>query len=177
MGFIRSWSGSSTRLDKYYAKRKAGEILNSITSPIISGLNWLIEQFNKIPNALGSNFRIPQIGQRNDRAQNSADTGYTPIAAYSTGTNYHRGGHAILGDKGIGNGIGGASSNTAEIVELPNQKRYKVDGNVIWPNFPKGAKVKNNRESKPELQSLGMGSGSLLMTAPILTGPTLGGSE
>lgn len=159
------------------AKRKAGEIASSITSPIISGLNWLIEQFNKIPNALGSNFRMPQIGQRNDRAQNSANTGYTPIAAYSNGTDYHMGGTALLGDKGPGNGIGGAVSNTAEIVELPNQKRYKVDGNVIWPNFPKGAKVKNNRESKPELQSLGMGSGSLLMTAPILTGPTLAGQN
>lgn len=165
------------------AKRKAGEIASSITSPIISGLNWLIEQFNKIPNALGSNFRIQQIGQRNDRAQNSANTGYTPIAAYSTGTNYHHGGAALLGDKGPGNGIGGGGlgrrSNTREIVELPNKKRYMVDGNVIWPNFPIGAKVKNNRDTEKELSSMGVtgGSGSLLMTAPILTGPTLAGQN
>ncbi len=165
------------------AKRKAGEIASSITSPIISGLNWLIEQFNKIPNALGSNFRIPQIGQRNDRAQNSANTGYTPIAAYSNGTNYHRGGTALLGDVGPGNSIGGGGlgrpSNTREIVELPNKKRYMVDGNVIWPNFPKGAKVKSNKESEKELSSMGVtgGSGSLLMTAPILTGPTLAGQN
>ena len=165
------------------AKRKAGEIASSITSPIISGLNWLIEQFNKIPNALGSNFRIQKIGQRNDRAQNSANTGYTPIAAYSTGTNYHYGGAALLGDKGPGNGTGGGGlgrpSNTREIVELPNKKRYMVDGNVIWPNFPTGAKVKSNRDTEKELSSMGVtgGSGSLLMTAPILTGPTLAGQN
>src|SRR5699024_9462871 len=37
------------------AKRKAGEIADSITSPIISGLNWLINAFNEVPKALGSN--------------------------------------------------------------------------------------------------------------------------
>lgn len=162
------------------AKRKAGEIASSITSPIISGLNWLIEQFNKIPNALGSNFRIPQIGQRNDRAQNSADTGYTPIAAYSNGTNYHHGGAALLGDKGPGNGTGGGGlgrpSNTREIVELPNKKRYMVDGNVIWPNFPKGAKVKSNKESEPELQSMGIGGASSLWM-PKISSPTLAGQN
>ena len=158
------------------AKRKAGEISSSITSPIISGLNWLIEQFNKIPNALGSNFRIQQIGQRNNRSQNSADTGYTPIAAYSTGTNYHRGGHAILGDKGPGNGGGGGSS-TREIVELPNKKRYMVDGNVIWPNFPIGAKVKSNKKSEPELQAMGIGGASSLWMPSVIPGAGLAGQN
>lgn len=164
------------------AKRKAGEIADSITSPIISGLNWLIDAFNEVPKALGSNFRLERIGQRSTRQQNSYDTGYTPIAL-STGTDYHMGGTALLGDVGPGNGTGGGGlgrpSNTREIVELPNKKRYMVDGNVIWPNFPTGAKVKNNRDTEKELSSMGVtgGSGSLLMTAPILTGPTLAGQN
>ena len=159
------------------AKTKASEIASSITDPIVSGLNWLITQFNKLPAALGSNFRIPLLGQREAREQNSYDTGYTPIAAYSSGTRYHTGGPALLGDKGPGNSVGGSPSNTREIVELPNQKRYMVDGNVIWPNFPKGAKVKSNKESEPELQALGIGSGSNLFLPRVLTGPTLAGQN
>ncbi|MEY8559604.1 peptidoglycan DD-metalloendopeptidase family protein [Jeotgalicoccus halotolerans] len=155
---------------------KATQIGNSIKAGIAGVINWLIEDFNKIPAALGSDFRLPTI----TLGSASANLGWTP---YSNGTDYHMGGTALLGDKGPGNGTGGgglgSASNTREIVELPNQKRYLVDGNVIWPNFPIGAKVKNNKDTEKELSTMGVtgGSGSLLMTAPILTGPTLAGQN
>lgn len=82
------------------------------------------------------------------------------IPTYSTGTNYHPGGAAIVGDKGPGNGVGGGGSNTRELLELPNGKRYIADGNVLIPNAPKGMKVRNNRETEAWLSKRSGGSGS-----------------
>lgn len=176
--FSRNFSVSLTAIAGM-AGSKATAIGESIYNGVTGVINALVRQFNKIPEALGINFRLPEIGGSNYTPQSRGPhnpSGYTPIAL-SNGTNYHMGGTALLGDRGPGNSIGGAASNTAEIVELPNQKRYKVDGNVIWPNFPKGAKVKSNRESQPELQSLGIGGASSLWLPNTITGAGLAGQN
>ena len=131
------------------AWNRAKEIGANIANGIADGVNWMRDQFNKIPEALGISFRLDRM------ATVPTGSGGALIGRrYSSGTNYHPGGHALLGDKGPGNSIGGAASNTAEIVELPNKKRYLVDGNVIWPDFPKGAKVQSNQEAKEELDMM-----------------------
>ena len=146
---------------------RAKEIGSSIVNPIINALDSLVASFNKIPEALGVSFRLPYIGNRG-RYSNGSQSGnqYTPIAAYSTGTNFHKGGPALVGDKGFGNRTGVGGSSTREIVELPNSKRYLVDGDVIFPDFPVGAKVYNNRDTEKELEKMGMGSGSFLSSIP-----------
>ena len=179
--FSRNFSVALTAIAGM-AGGKAMAIGESIYNGVTGVINALVRQFNKIPAALGIDFRLPEIGGSNNTPQSRGPhnpSGYTPISAYSNGTNYHMGGTALLGDKGPGNGGGGFGnpSPTREIVELPNQKRYMVDGNVIWPNFPKGAKVKSNRESQPELQSLGIGGASSLWLPNTLTGAGLAGQN
>lgn len=132
---------------------QAGSIGRNIANGVIDGLNWLRTQFNKIPEALGISFRLEHMSKfgstnRGHGQGRVGPGGNAAISPYSTGTNYHRGGHALLGDKGPGNSSGVGGSRTREIVELPNQKRYLVDGDIIWPDFPQGAKVKNNRDTE-----------------------------
>lgn len=131
---------------------------------MIDGVNWLRTQFNKIPEKLGISFRLPLLNQA---AGGVARGGV--MSAFSNGTDYHLGGAALVGDKGPGNGIAGQPSNTREIVELPNGKEYLVDGDVIFPDFPKGAKVKSNQKTEKELEKRGLGnyatgSGSSMIT-------------
>lgn len=168
---------------------RSKEIGRNIANGVIDGINWLREQFNKIPEALGISFRLPPmrtVGSTNrGHSQGRVGPGGNQaISPYSSGTDYHKGGHALLGDKGPGNSIGGSASNTAEIVELPDKKRYMVDGNVIWPDFPQGAKVQSNQESKEELDRLyaynpdltSVGSGMDLLM-PNIYSPSVSGSN
>ncbi|SDK82675.1 tape measure protein [Lacicoccus qingdaonensis] len=168
----------------------ASSIGKGFANNIIDGLNWLREQFNKIPEALDLSFRLDPMrkfgGTNRSHGQGIVGPGGNrAIAAHSAGTNYHRGGHALLGDEGPGNSPGVGGSRTREIVELPNQKRYLVDGDVIWPDFPQGAKVKNNRDTEAilaneygagNLEDKHLGSGSLLMS-PVIASPSVSGSN
>lgn len=119
---------------------KATSLGKGIANAAIGGFNKMIGGINDVASLLGYDGSL-----------------ITEIPTYSTGTNYHPGGAAIVGDKGPGNSVGGGGSSTREIIELPNGKRFLADGNVLIPNAPRGMKVKNNRDTEKELSG---GSGS-----------------
>lgn len=119
---------------------KAKSLGIDIANGAINGFNKMIGGINNVADLLGYDGTL-----------------ISEIPTYSTGTNYHPGGAAIVGDKGPGNSVGGGGSSTREIIELPNGKRFLADGNVLIPNAPRGMKVKNNRATEKELSG---GSGS-----------------
>lgn len=117
---------------------KAKSLGIGIANAAIGGFNKMIGGINNVADLLGYDGDL-----------------ISEIPTYSTGTNYHPGGPAIVGDKGPGNSSGGGSS-TREIVELPNGKRFLADGNLLI-NLPRGSKVKKNQDTEDELSG---GSGS-----------------
>lgn len=126
---------------------KATSLGKGIANAAIGGFNKMIGGINDVASLLGYDGSL-----------------ISEIPTYSTGTNYHPGGAAIVGDKGPGNSSGGGGSSTREIIELPNGKRFLADGNVIIPNAPRGMKVKSNRDTEKELSG-GSGSNMLSRTA------------
>ncbi|HBV22273.1 MAG TPA: hypothetical protein DEB42_00580 [Jeotgalicoccus sp.] len=175
--FARDFSMSMSFIASM-AKTKAEDIGYNIYNGIVSWINSVIDSINSISSALGLGNLFSPLNRKYRGHTQGAHGGYRPIAAYSTGTNFHKGGAALVGDVGSGNGTGKPSS-TREIIELPNKKRYLADGNVLFPDFPTGAKVFNNKDTEAilanEYASSGVGSGMLGM--PILSSPTLTGQN
>lgn len=122
---------------------KATSLGKGIANAAIGGFNKMIGGINNVADLLGYDGNL-----------------IAEIPTYSTGTNYHPGGAAIVGDKGPGNSVGGGGSSTRELIELPNGKQYIADGNVLIPNAPKGMKVKSNRDTEAWLSKRSGGSNS-----------------
>ncbi|WP_411842167.1 tape measure protein [Salinicoccus sp. HZC-1] len=120
---------------KQWVVDKATSLGTGIANAAIGGFNKMIGGINNVAGMLGFDGNL-----------------ISKIPTYSTGTKNHKGGAAIVGDKGPGNGPGGGSS-TRELIELPNKKRYLADGNLLIPNLPRGAKVFNNRDTEGILGS------------------------
>lgn len=119
---------------------KAKNLGVDLANGAIGGFNKLIGGINGVADLLGHNGDLV--------------TPIQTISSYSTGTSFHKGGAALVGDKGPGNGSGGGSS-TREIVELPNKRQYLVDGNILFPDFPLGAKVFKNKDTEKMLGGSG----------------------
>ncbi|WP_434121613.1 peptidoglycan DD-metalloendopeptidase family protein [Salinicoccus roseus] len=138
---------------------KATSLGTGVANAAISGFNKLIGGINSVGEMLGiSNLldEIPLIGSGGSGSSGgNRGTGNRPIAAYSTGTNYHKGGAAIVGDKGPGNGGG-----TSEIVSLPNGRNWLYNKESLIPDLPKGSKVFSNRQTEGILGAGGAGSGT-----------------
>lgn len=124
-----------------------------IANGVIRGLNWMIDRVNDVARFLGlDRDLISSITPIGYQLIGSAVGG---IKAYSSGTNFHTGGLALVGDKGIGNSPGGSGigdrSVTRELIKLPDKTEYLADGNVLL-DLPTGSQVLSNRETEDELK-------------------------
>lgn len=138
---------------------KATSLGTGIANAAIKGFNKLIGGINSVGKMLGINElldKIPLIGSGGGGGGRRGGGGYAP-ARYSTGTDYHKGGAAIVGDKGPGNGGG-----TSEIVSLPNGRNWLFNKETLIDDLPTGSKVVNNKkvEKKFGIGAGGAGSGT-----------------
>ncbi|WP_271401437.1 peptidoglycan DD-metalloendopeptidase family protein [Salinicoccus roseus] len=137
---------------------KATSLGTGIANAAIKGFNKLIGGINSVGKMLGINElldKIPLIGSGGGGSRRGSG-GYAP-ARYSTGTDYHKGGAAIVGDKGPGNGGG-----TSEIVSLPNGRNWLFNKETLIDDLPIGSKVMKNKkvEKKFGIGAGGAGSGT-----------------
>lgn len=157
--FTKLSDGASDMMDKIgqWIDDKKSAIVTKAKNLGVDLANGAIGGFNKLIG--GINGVADLLGYGGDLV-----TPIQTISSYSTGTNFHKGGAALVGDKGPGNGSGGGSS-TREIVELPNKRQYLVDGNIIFPDFPLGAKVFNNKDTENMLGVGGSGSDNWIQSS------------
>lgn len=147
--FVKLSDGAADMMDKIgqWIDDKKSAIVTKAKNLGVDLANGAIGGFNKLIG--GINGVAELLGHSGDLV-----TPIQTVSSYSTGTSFHKGGAAIVGDKGPGNGSGGGSS-TREIVELPNKRQYLVDGNILFPDFPLGAKVFKNKDTEKMLGGSG----------------------
>lgn len=147
--FVKLSDGAADMMDKIgqWIDDKKSAIVTKAKNLGVDLANGAIGGFNKLIG--GINGVADLLGHSGDLV-----TPIQTVSSYSTGTSFHKGGAALVGDKGPGNGSGGGSS-TREIVELPNKRQYLVDGNILFPDFPLGAKVFKNKDTEKMLGGSG----------------------
>ncbi|GAB3065204.1 phage tail tape measure protein [Salinicoccus sesuvii] len=134
---------------------KATSLGTGIANAAIRGFNKLIRGVNSVGKLLGIDdllSEIPLIESGGSSNNNRRRSGNYNVARYSTGTDFHKGGAAIVGDKGPGNGDG-----TREIVSLPNGRNWLFNKETLIDDLPTGAKVLNNKLTE---KKFGAGSGT-----------------
>lgn len=155
---------------KRWIDNKKNAVISSATSlgtgianAAIDGFNKMIGGINKVASLIGVDNLvklIPKIGS-GGRSAGGGASNY--VRLYNQGTDYHPGGHAIVGDKGGGNGPGMIESikPNSEIVQLPNGKNFLFNEETFIPNMPRGTKVINGKETN-ELFGRGGGFGTFV---------------
>lgn len=165
-------TGAKDMMDgvKKWIDNKRSAVITSATSlgvgianAAIDGFNKMIGGINKVASLIGVDNLvklIPKIGS-GGRSAGGGASNY--VRLYNQGTDYHPGGHAIVGDKGGGNGPGMIESikPNSEIVQLPNGKNFLFNEETFIPNMPRGTKVINGRETN-ELLGRGGGFGNFV---------------
>lgn len=153
--------GDSIDQKKEAVVEKATSLGTSIANAAIRGFNKLIGGINSVGKLLGIDELLSEIplvgsgGGGSSRTSSGSGRGRSSnysVARYSTGTDFHKGGAAIVGDKGPGNGGG-----TREIVSLPNGRNWLFNKETLIDDLPTGAKVLNNKLTE---KKLGAGSGT-----------------
>ncbi len=133
-----------------------------IADRVVGALNTFIDGINRVAELLGlggdliSRIKTPS-GMRN-LGKSSVSAG---VRSYSSGTNFHPGGLALVGDKGFGNSPGGSGvmdrSTTRELIKLPDRSEWLADGNVLL-DLPRGSQVMSNRDTEDELNKRFLGT-------------------
>lgn len=142
---------------------KAAALGRNISRRVIGALNTFIGGINTVANLLGLGKQLITPIFMAPEASVSGGAGNTGqrISRYSKGTNYHRGGLALVGDKGPGNSPGGSgiadNSTTSELIRLPNRKEFLADGDALL-DLPIGSKVLNNKDTRDELKKRMLGA-------------------
>lgn len=165
-------TGAKDMMDgvKKWIDNKKNAVISSATSlgtgianAAIDGFNKMIGGINKVASLIGVDNLvklIPKVGSGGRSASGGASN---YVRLYSRGTDYHPGGHAIVGDKGAGNGPGMVDNLQphSEIVQLPNGKQFLFNEETLIPNMPRGTKVINGRKTN-ELLGRGGGFGNFV---------------
>lgn len=159
-------TGAKDMMDgvKKWIDNKRSAVITSATSlgvgianAAITGFNKMIGGINKVASLIGVDNLVSPIPKIGSGGSSTGGGASNFVRLYSRGTDYHTGGHAIVGDKGIGNAPGMADKIQphSEIVKLPNGKQFLFNEATFIPNMPRGTKVINGRDTNALLGSGG----------------------
>lgn len=165
-------TGAKDMMDgvKKWIDNKRSAVITSATSlgvgianAAIDGFNKMIGGINKVASLIGVDNLVKPIPKVGSGGRSAGGGASNYVRLYSRGTDYHPGGHAIVGDKGAGNGPGMVDKLQphSEIVQLPNGKQFLFNEETLIPNMPRGTKVINGRKTN-ELLGSGGGFGNFV---------------